>query len=222
MSRASRLLPAWLAACLLAPLNVALQAAQAPPRPPSYCPHCVECQARPGSPRSVGVKLYNQSRLDDAALLPLLDVANRIWLPYGVQIQAVTRTDGVALVVGNGHRQPATRAGGLVLGDTLFSDSHATPYIRLWLGAAELVATDASTPNLQFVALPARERDDVLVQMMGVAFAHELAHYLLDTGTHSDRGLLRAALTAGEFERPDLARLELTPAQQRVMCSTGK
>src|SRR3954467_13648010 len=109
MSLASRLLPAWLAASLLTPVAVA---AQAPP-PPSYCPHCVACQARAGETRTVRVKLYNQSRMGDAALLPLLDVANRIWLPYGVSIEAVVGTDAVAVVVGDGRAHPQTRAGRL-------------------------------------------------------------------------------------------------------------
>lgn len=38
--------------------------------------------------------------------------------------------------------------------------------------------------------------------VLGRAVAHEIGHYLLDTATHSDRGLMRAAIAAQEFADP--------------------
>ena len=74
---------------------------------------------------------------------------------------------------------------------------------------------------MPFRALRREEREATLRRMLGVALAHELAHYLLDTEKHSRRGLLRQTLTARDLEQPDLTRLELSQAQQWLMCSTA-
>ena len=68
--------------------------------------------------------------------------------------------------------------------------------------------------------LPRRDREAIVRQVMGVAFAHELGHYLLDTGQHSNRGLLQAALPLRDLSQPERGRLELTPAQQLLMCGS--
>jgi len=39
--------------------------------------------------------------------------------------------------------------------------------------------------------------------VLGRAVAHEIGHYLLDTATHADHGLMRAAIDAREFADPD-------------------
>jgi len=220
MTFLGRVRSACIVACLLAPAGAAAQ--DAPPAP-LFCPPCPECSAEMGATRVVHVKMYNQSRLGEAGVQTLIDVANRIWLPYGVSVDPVIKPAGaVAVVVGAGRPEPASRLGRPVLGDTLFHNSHATPYIRLWLGAAEIVANVMGAPGPVFSNLPPDQRDAILLQMMGVAFAHELGHYLLDSGEHSTRGLLRAAITIGELERPELGRLELTESQQRLMCRVTK
>jgi hypothetical protein len=216
MSFTTRVLAVSFAAYLLAPIA---GAAPAGPQTPSFCPHCVSCSLEAGSVRVVRVKVYNQSRLSSASLDAVLEMAGRIWLPYGVTIEQVSNPDAVALVVAAGVPEPVTRAGRPVLGDTLFHLHHATPYIRLWLGAAEAAAAVGSTGTPVFTALPAEQRDGILLRMLGVAFAHELGHYLLDTGVHSSSGLLRAALTMRDLEEPNLARLDLTGPQQRSMCA---
>lgn len=38
--------------------------------------------------------------------------------------------------------------------------------------------------------------------VLGRAVAHEIGHYLLSTGTHADRGLMRAEISAREFSDP--------------------
>ena len=211
---------ACVVACLLAPPGAA---AQETPQAPLFCPPCPECSADMDALRVVHVKMYNQSRLGESGLNTLIDVANRIWLPYGVSVEPVSSPAGaVAVVVGAGQPEPVSRSGRPVLGDTLFHNGHATAYIRLWLGAAEAVASMKGAPGPVFSDLPADQRDTILLQMMGVAFAHELGHYLLDTGQHSTRGLLRAAITIGELQRPELTRLELTESQQRLMCRASK
>ena len=48
-----------------------------------------------------------------------------------------------------------------------------------------------------------------------MAFAHEMAHYLLDTSRHSSGGLLQPGLSVHEVSFPDLTYLKLTPEQQQ-------
>jgi hypothetical protein len=57
--------------------------------------------------------------------------------------------------------------------------------------------------------------------MMGVALAHELGHYLLDTTHHSTAGLLRESLSVSDLAHPNPAHLRLTDKQQRRICIDG-
>ena len=159
--------------------------------------------------------------MDQAGLTALLDVTNRIWLPYGVRIEPVTDVDAVALVVSEGQGASAFADVRAVLGETLFTRHHATPYIRLWLGAAQAAADASPVGGIAFSALRREERDAILRRMMGVALAHELAHYLLDTEKHSPRGLLRGALPVRDLQHPDVTRLELSWPQQGRLCSAA-
>jgi hypothetical protein len=104
----------------------------------------------------------------------------------------------------------------------LFSRHHATPYIHLWRGAAEAVADATPIKGTLFSARPREERDAILLRMMGVALAHELAHYLLDTEKHSRRGLLRESLTARDLQHPEVTRLDLSRTQQWLMCTATR
>lgn len=215
MAKQSLVLHACALFCLLTPIAGAAQTA---PRAPVTCSRCVDCSTDPQVPRVVRVKVYNQTHMQQADIDALIDLTNRIWLPYGVSIEQVESVDALAIVVSAVGRKPALVDGRAVLGETLFSQNHATPYIRLWLGAARALSEATPTNGAAFVMLPREERDAILLRMMGVALAHELAHYLLDTERHSLRGLLRAAISIRDFQQPDLARLELTRGQQRLMC----
>jgi len=216
--RTSRLFSSCVVACLLTCLTAAVQAA---PQAPSRCPRCVECADEAAGLRTVRVKVYNRSPMDPASLTALLDVTNRIWLPYDVRIEPVTGLDAIAVVVSEGQRPSGSADVRAVLGETLFTRHHATPYIRLWLGAAEATADTTPIEGVPFRALKRDEREAILRRMLGVALAHELAHYLLDTEKHSRRGLLREALTIRDLQHPELRRLELSGAQQWLMCSTA-
>lgn len=218
MTRRFRILPAFVVVCLFMSLTGAVQAAPAP----ATCAQCAECPAVANGVRVVRVKVYNQSRLSDANLTALLDVSRHIWLRYGVAIEPVTSLDAVTVVMSGDQRRPAAIDGRSVLGETLFTRNHATPYIRLWLGAAEHVAAVTPTGATPFNMLPDERRESTLAQMMGVALAHELGHYLLDTEKHSTRGLLQAAISVRELQHPVLGRLELTRSQQQLMCSAAQ
>jgi hypothetical protein len=204
---------------LLIPLTGAAQTTTPAPR---ACPHCAECSGEADGPRVVPVTVYNQSHLSDAGVTALLELAGRIWLPSGIVIEPVNSPDAVKIVVARGQHPAIAGEGRTVLGVTLFSDHHATPYIRVWVGAAEAVAATTPTGNTPFVLLPRDRREAILVNMLGVALAHELGHYLLDSAQHSRRGVLRGGLSPHDLVEADL-RLELTPAQRQTICrSAGK
>jgi hypothetical protein len=129
------------------------------------------------APQTVRVHIYNQSRFTDADLDTVVCVANRLWRPYGVQIE---RSDapGSLVVTLSGKRGPSEeRFGPTVLGNTLFVEHHAVGNIHLWLGAAESISQE----DASFRLLSVDAREAALRRVIGAAFAHELGHYLLDT-----------------------------------------
>jgi hypothetical protein len=72
--------------------------------------------------------------------------------------------------------------------------------LRTHGGAAIAFVSIARAQRLVVAAgVPARHHDDTLGRVLGRAAAHEIGHYLLDTATHSDEGLMRARFDALEF-----------------------
>ena len=202
-----------LALTLVSPAGAAGRHQSAPADHPSHG----ECAGEEIAPRVVRVKIYNQSRMSDADLDTLVDVANSIWFAYGVSIQPQSDTDHVAIVVSS-RSSPRSDDGPVVLGTTLFTEGHATPYINLSLAAAEMVAGETDYGGAPFNARPQVQRDAILVRILGVALAHEMGHYLLDTAAHSSAGLLRRGLTSRELARAEPTHLQLTAKQRRLLC----
>lgn len=207
------------------PLVVALTlpliaASRVPHQTPTPCQPCVDCTDDAG-PQLVRLRLYNQTRLNASMFGDILEVANRIWEPYGISVEPVTSTDAISVVVSAGTLHGTVDGAPLAVGDTLFTKGHATPYIHLWLGAAELLAANSQSDGQSFTMKPQVERDAILLRMLGVALAHELGHYLIDTADHSAGGLLRQTLATHEMEQPDPAHLRLTRKQQQLMCAKG-
>ena len=189
-------------------------------RKPSLCQQCSACTAEFPHPRVVGLKMYNQPRISETSLDQILDVTNRIWNPYGVSFESSTSADAIAVIL-SPSTSPAAGSGATVLGDTLFTGGHATPYIHLFMGNAEALAVGAEIEGRSFISRPRVERDAILLQMLGVALAHELAHYLLDTTHHSAVGLLRGTLSVDDMAHPNPDHLRLTREQRRLMCVEG-
>jgi hypothetical protein len=192
-------------------------AARIPNRAVTPCLPCAECTDDAG-PRVVRVRMYNQTRMDESMFVNLLEVTNRIWEPYGVSVEATTSVDAISVVVSGGTMHGAADAAPIAVGDTLFTEGHATPYIHLWLGAAELLARNSQNDGQSFTMKPPVARDASLLRMIGVALAHELGHYLLDTAHHSSGGLLRQTMAASEMEQANPAHLRLTRKEQQLMC----
>lgn len=202
-----------LLACLAGPVSAAStdRARTAPP-----CQDCSQCEG--AQPRVVGLRIYNQPAISDADVNRILQMANQLWNRYGVTIEPSTRADAITLVLSGRMAAGSTDSGLSVLGDTLFSDGHATPYIHLWPANAEALATASEIGGRPFTALSRVERDAILLRMLGVALAHELAHYLLDTSSHSAGGLLRNPMGVNELASADPAHLRLSRQQQQLIC----
>jgi hypothetical protein len=166
------------------------------------------------------VTIYNRSRLTEAKLTVVVATANKLWAPYGVKIEQ-GHEHGLAVIVSPDAAELARlETAPLVLGTTSFTDGHANAYIRLWLGAAETLAEYSGGEGTRFTVLPGVERDRILISMMGVALAHELAHYLLDTSRHSPDGLLQEAMSFSDLVHPTVERLFLSVGQQEALCAS--
>jgi hypothetical protein len=181
------------------------------------CQPCVECTDDAG-PLVVRLKMYNQTRMDESVFANILEVANTIWAPYGISVEATNSVDAITVVLSAGTMHGTVDAAPIPVGDTLFTQGHATPYIHLWLGAAELLARNSEREGQPFIMKPAVERNAILLRMLGVALAHELGHYLLDTSHHSSAGLLQSTMAAREMEQPNLAHLRLSRKELQMMC----
>ena len=146
----------------------------------------------------------------------MFDTTNRIWLSYGVRIEPGGGADAVVVVVSDTPIRH-TPYGPTVLGTTLFVEGHATPNISLSLGSAEQLAASINMAP-PFESRPSADRDEILLRMLGVALAHEIGHYLMDTERHSSSGLLQSAISTHDLQGEQLSHLGLTDDQQRRLC----
>jgi hypothetical protein len=163
------------------------------------------------------ITIYNQSSMTGSELDTIVNTARSLWQPYGVTL-APARERGVAVIVsGRSFDRMASTGSRQVLGTTMFSDGHAEPYIHLWVAAAEALLAPAESAHAW--NMPIIERDSRLVSILGVALAHELGHYLLDTTHHADAGMLQNVLALRDLQHPTPERLGLTADQQNELCS---
>jgi hypothetical protein len=170
----------------------------------------------------VRVRLYNQSRLEQKSFETIVQIANRIWAASGVVIQVATDSDAIHVVVFERPSEAAADdASNTVVGTTIFVNGHATPNIRLSLTGADHLAEYAGSERRPIGSHPQAALDAIAARVLGVALAHELAHYLLDTTEHSSQGLLRAHFSVHEMETAQAARLSLTCAQRHVLSITS-
>ena len=164
------------------------------------------------------VHLYNQTQLRSQDLALIVGIADAIWRPYHIRLVA-TEVPGAAVRVTLAART-APLAGGqgpIPVAFTVFDNGHATPTMYLWLGSAERLA--ARRPGERdFDELPTKLQNLVLSRILGVSLAHEIGHYLLDTASHSPRGLLRATITTRQMLDPRLKDLGLDDQQIASLC----
>lgn len=167
---------------------------------------------------TVPITIYNGSHMPDGDLDAVLQRASGLWEPYGITLVAV-HEHGVRVIVADGlSDESRSNPSRMILGTTMFTDGHANPYIHLWVGAAEqLLEFDGVRPASTLTLV---EHAAALQPILGVALAHELGHYLLDTPRHAHDGLLNDVVSVHDFQHPTFEHLRLTAGQQHTLCAT--
>jgi hypothetical protein len=88
---------------------------------------------------------------------------------------------------------------------------HVVPPIYASVEAAERVVRAAAQGSGR------GQHGLLLTRVLARAIAHELAHLLLDTGIHTERGLLRARFTDADFVAPTAEGFGLDAGQQSAL-----
>jgi hypothetical protein len=137
----------------------------------------------------------------------LIREASRIWNQAGVHVEWIAPVAPIPLprntlrVLAVSRSASPAGAHVWVLGELLrFEGSKAIA--RLSLPDAERIITRARVP----AGSAADERVGIV---LGRAAAHEIGHYLLDTSTHAQSGLMRAAFDEWEFAEPRSGAFDL-------------
>jgi hypothetical protein len=172
----------------------------------------------PSASRVLHVRVYNQTTLTSVGVEWMLEVANRLWSRYGVSLDLNPGAGDLAIVLQSGSSSVLSDSQPMVLGTTLFSEGHATPYIRLSLKHSEAAAEDVQFSGPSFMERSETQRVAILTRILGVALAHELGHYLLDMAGHTRTGLLQKSLKPRDFVEANPAILALTIDQQHRLC----
>jgi hypothetical protein len=167
------------------------------------------CTAAPGRP-DIRVRLVSFTELVRLETAPMIQEIDRIWAQHGVQLSWDVATPGpqlralndvdlwVHLLDTREYRSP-TRSGPPILGTVRFSQGQPLELIRVSVAAAvELLRHHFLRGNDTFhVQLPVHTR--ILQRVLARTIAHEIGHVVLRTSEHSDKGLMRARISA-----PDL------------------
>jgi hypothetical protein len=101
------------------------------------------------------------------------------------------------------------------LGWILFDDL-TEPQQEIYLSHANAVTMMDRAPGVIGIVsqMPIVQRETLLARAMGRALAHELGHYLLASKLHTQRGLMKATLTAVELFMPDQSAFRIDQAQR--------
>ena len=119
-----------------------------------------------------------------------------------------------------GADRGGVRDGRMPLGWIVF-DTATAPQQDIYLShsnARELLENAAGVVGVAD-QMPRAQRDTLLARALGRALAHELGHYLLASKAHTERGLMKAILTAVELFGPDASAFRLEPAQRRTVAA---
>jgi hypothetical protein len=161
--------------------------------------------------------------------------AEAIWRPAGVTFawrRAPRAAAGSTLATDSGPFVPdtlrltiggdrgAARNGRMPLGWIVF-DAETAPQQDIYLSHSNAREMLESAAGVVGVAdqMPLAQRDTLLARAMGRALAHELGHYLLASKAHTQRGLMKAILTAVELFGPDAGAFRLEAAQRRAVAA---
>jgi hypothetical protein len=163
----------------------------------------------------------------------LLAEADAIWRPNGVSFvwrrtpapaKSVSPADAGpyanTLRLTIGEERGVGRDGHLPLGWIVFDDV-SLPQQEIYLSHANAMAMLNSAGGVVGIVdqMPTIQRETLLARAMGRALAHELGHYLLASKAHTDRGLMKAVLTAVELFQPGSGAFRIEPAQRRAVAA---
>ena len=136
----------------------------------------------------------------------LISEAERIWRREGVALRWSAAPESGrptaplrVLVISRREAVQAGDTGTWTVGELVPHSGERALAIASIAGAERVLAASGSRRDLLDQAAVAHYRLGVV---LGRAVAHEIGHYLLATGTHADRGLMRAAIDAREFADP--------------------
>jgi hypothetical protein len=155
--------------------------------------------------------------------------AEKIWRPTGVRFlwQRLARSAASAdagpytpntlhLIIGNDRG--VGRGGRRPLGWIVFDDVNA-PQREIYLSHANAqeMMQDARGIVGIIEQMPLVQRDVLLARAMGRALAHEMGHYLFASKVHTERGLMKAVMTATELFTTDTIALRIDAAQRATV-----
>jgi len=169
-----------------------------------------------GGPRAVGpipVAVFASADAGDSLVGRICAEADAIWKPAGIafewrRVSVKDETDawvGVTIDDLRAGHEP-DRA----LGWITFTADGPGRSIHLSRASAERLLAGVPELNHGTQAL----HETLVGRALGRALAHELGHYLLQSKSHTPRGLMRAVWTAEESFRAWRGGFELTPEQR--------
>lgn len=183
------------------------------------------CAALPAGVRADEPPAVLPVRLTTAEAVPL---ASRHALKR--EVEAIWRRAGVE-IAWQDARTPSGQTFRVLItsaGQPGPADGHTWPVAELLPpsgGAAIAVASMAAARRVVDAAGLRAEPDALAARRLGVvlgrAVAHEIGHYLLATGAHRPRGLMRTRIDAGEFADLRAGGFWLDRDAQRMLASAS-
>ena len=187
--------------------------------------------AAPGPLFSLAALLAVSPDLSGISKSTLISEAERIWKKEGVHLQwprpraseAPTAPLRVLVIT---RREAVASSGddGWVVGELLPQPGQRALAIASIAGAERVLMKAGSRRTV--LMEPQALSDYRLGIVLGRAVAHEIGHYLLDTATHADSGLMRSAIGAHEFADPSATTFALDDdagqwLRHRLLASRG-
>jgi hypothetical protein len=187
----------------------------------------------PATPPMI-VTVVSAGEIPSRLVAAVLAEADTIWRPGGVTfswrrvppVQATSPLNERAPYLSNtlhltiGDERGRGRDGRLPLGWIVFDDV-TVPQQEIYLSHANAQAMMDSAAGVVGIVnqMPQSQRETLLARAMGRALAHELGHYLLASKAHTERGLMKAVLTAVELFQPGNGAFRIEPAQRRAVAA---
>jgi hypothetical protein len=180
------------------------------------------------------VNVTTATEMSSRLVAAVLAEADKIWRPSGVTfvwrrapvvVSPYSRADESGPYLPNtlrltiGDKTGVGRDGRLPLGWILFD--MAVPEQEIYLSHANAKAMLDHARGVVGVVdqMTIMQRETLLGRSMGRALSHELGHYLLASKVHTERGLMKAVLTAVELFTSNTSAFRIEPAQRLAVAA---